>query len=216
MPLTQRMLLRPPLRTNARVVWEASQELPDHARWHQDGVLDPTKLLNPIDDFDRLKTYEGLFKCQVLGFEMLLRSGFRVRMHRYVKDGQVHLYYYRVNRLAREARDVKGMTSQKPGVLGYQGEASWGRRWDLKLMALPAAQQPVEINRMIDEEGRAFYLVREFEGKPGHRTPATCCSSSACTRRCPRTGIRGSLRSPWSGRRWARRRELEARRSGFS
>jgi len=61
------------------------------------------------------------------------------------------------------------MTSQKPGVLGYQGETSWGRRWDLKLMALPAAQQPVEINRMIDEEGRAFYLVREFEGKPGHR-----------------------------------------------
>jgi hypothetical protein len=169
LPVTRRMLLRPPLRTNARVVWEGVQELPDHSRWSEGGVLDTTKLLNTLDEFDRLKTYEGLFKCQVFAFEILLRSGFHVRMHRYVENGVVYLYYYRVNRLAREARDVKGMTSEKPGVLGYEGEEPWGRRWDRKLTALPAEQQPVEINRMIDEEGRAFYLLREFEGKPGHR-----------------------------------------------
>jgi hypothetical protein len=168
-PVTHRMLLRPPLRTNARVVWEGTQELPDTARWSEGGALDSTKLLNTVDDFNRNKTYGGFFKCQVFGFEILLRSGFRVRMHRYEKNGQVHLYYYRVNRLAREARDVKGMTETKPGVVGYANELPWGRRWDIKLQTLPLDQQPAEINRMIDVEGRAFYLVREFEGKPGRR-----------------------------------------------
>jgi hypothetical protein len=174
-PLTQRMLLRPPLRTNARVVWEATQELPDHARWSRGGSLDSTKLLNTIDDFDRTKDYgpmpgfpAGLFKCQVFGFEMLFRSGFRVRMFRGGTDGQPVVFYYLANWLAREARDVRKMTGTRPGILGYAGEIPWGRRWDFKLSDMPPDQRAPEINRMIDEEGRAFYLVREFEGTTAH------------------------------------------------
>ena len=175
-PLTQRMLLRPPLRTTARVAWEASQELPDHARWRQGGSLDSTKLCNTIDDFDRSKTYGptpgfpgGLFKCQVFGFEMLFRSGFRVRMHRGPQDGQTVVFYYLANWLAREARDVRKMTGTRPGILGYDGELPWGRRWDFKLYDMQEAARAAEINRMIDEEGRAFYLVREFEGTDEHK-----------------------------------------------
>jgi len=170
-PVTRRMLLRPPLRTHARVMWEAAQELPDTARWSLTGRLDSTKLLNTVDEFNRLKHYgispaapEGVYKCQVFGFEMLLRSGFRVRMHRTPEAGGWRVYYYIVNRIVREARETRDMNASQPAVIGTAGEIPWGRRWDRVLRLLPDGQQAAEINRMIDEEGRAFYLAMEFQG----------------------------------------------------
>ena len=169
-PVTRRMLLRPPLRTHARVMWEANKELPDTARWSLTGRLDSTKLLNTVDGFDRSKHYgispaapKGVFKCQVFGFEMLLRSGFRVRMHRTPEAGGWRVYYYIANRIVREARDAD-LSGSGPVVIGTEGETPWGRRWDLVLRSLPDDLQAAEINRLIDEEGRAFYIAMEFQG----------------------------------------------------
>jgi hypothetical protein len=178
-PVSRRLLLRPPLRTHARVLWEAVRELPDASVWSQAGSLDDTKLLNSLEEFDRTKHYGlgtpgaagGVYKCNLLGFEMLLRSGFRVRMVRYRHAGQIYLYYRRVNPLVEEARKTQ-MTRTEPGYLAREGEAIWGRRWDGVLISQPEGQHAQAINRMMEEEGRAFYLVREFaapaDDRAGH------------------------------------------------
>lgn len=165
-PKTKRMLLRPPLRTHARVVWEADlelQEAPDDAHWSLVASLEENSFLNSVQDFDRSKTYKDVYKCTLFGFEVLLRSGFRVRMVRWSDALGVYVYYYRVNRLVREARDVQ-LSADKPGLLAYSGEAVWGRRWDAILNAKPVAEHAAEINRMMEEEGRCFYLIQEFDG----------------------------------------------------
>ena len=169
LPRTKRMLLRPPLRTYFRVVWEAEQEFsaaagPDghEARWAASGALGGDLLTNTIPGFDRTNTYQGLFKCNVFASEMLLRSGFRVRMRKNpaTAAGPETIYYYLANRIVGEARDTH-MTLEAPGILATDGELPWGRRWDGVLHSTADADRAAVINRMMEEEGRAFYLVQE-------------------------------------------------------
>ncbi|HUG37685.1 MAG TPA: hypothetical protein VML54_12080, partial [Candidatus Limnocylindrales bacterium] len=129
-----------------------------------------------VDGFNRDKEYgpddapSGIYKCQVFGYEILLRSGFRVRMISWREGDQTITLYYRVNRVVADARKLTGVTIYQPGVIGYSGENLWGRRWDLVLRSLPDHMQAAEINRLIEEEGRAFYLVNEFPGPDKKRS----------------------------------------------
>jgi hypothetical protein len=161
-PRSLRMLLRPPLRTHARVIWEAEQELAaealsDTKRWRKSGSLGRTKLLNAVDGFNRDGTYKDKNKCNVFVGEMLVRSGFRARMHPF----QGNLVYSVVNWVAEDARHT-AMTVTEPGLLGFAGQIPWGRRWDGVFATKPFDQMAPLINHMIREEGRTFYLVQEF------------------------------------------------------
>ena len=169
LPRSRRMLLRPPLRTHFRVIWEARQELTEtsaadghEARWAANGLLGQDLLTNTVPSFDRTNTYEGLYKCNLFVGEMLLRSGFRVRMRRNpATSGQPEtVYYYLSNRVVGEARDVS-LPLGGVGVLATEGELAWGRRWDGRLVQLAGLELVAEINRLMEEEGRAFYLVQE-------------------------------------------------------
>jgi hypothetical protein len=103
-----------------------------------------------------------LYKCNVFASEMLLRSGYRVRMRKNpaTPSSPEYVVYYLANRIVGEARDAT-MTLESPGIVATDGEPPWGRRWDGVLSQIPDSDRAATINRMMEEEGRAFYLVQE-------------------------------------------------------
>jgi hypothetical protein len=74
--------------------------------------------------------------------------------------GPETVFYYLANRIVGEARDTQ-MTLETPGILATEGELPWGRRWDGILHSTADADRAGVINRMMEEEGRAFSLAQE-------------------------------------------------------
>src|SRR5262249_21978308 len=81
-PESRRMLLRPPLRTWKRLLWEAKLEHDLHQNdWRPDGELGVKRLFNRYDDGTRhynRSSYKTFHKCNLFVSDIALRSGFRV------------------------------------------------------------------------------------------------------------------------------------------
>lgn len=156
------MVLRPPLRTYARVVWEAEQERIDHAQdWAaRHGTEEPYEyvrigperfigtrppfMTGPYPDSDQTPNEHNTWKCNLFVGEICVRSGYRYRVWRDTASG---LLYYKAPDPSFKV-DLPGMslpsdirsnnTYSSGGYVELRNSAGvrWGRRWDLKFLEM--------------------------------------------------------------------------------
>ncbi|MHA1374162.1 MAG: hypothetical protein ACTSR7_07690 [Promethearchaeota archaeon] len=103
----KRMKLRPPLRTNARIKWEANQEISYHKQsWGKQKssgeyiTIGPERFYNTQPPFykerypppEQEPKRENSNKCNLFVFEICLRSGYRVRVW---LDSEIDLFFYK-------------------------------------------------------------------------------------------------------------------------
>lgn len=189
----KRMYLRPPLRTHARVKWEARKEIDNHAEsW---GVINssgeyitigPERFYNTQPPFfkDRYPPPEkepntkNTNKCNLFVFEICLRSGFKVRVW---LDSSINLLFYKAPdprykdkvpdmSLARDIRTNNTYKTKGFAPLTNSEGIIWGRRWTKRLIEIVTPDERCdELNKMMEEEGRCFILVKAISGeRSGH------------------------------------------------
>ncbi len=164
-PISKRMLLRPPLRTHARVIWEAEREIDPAStktNWGTSHKLDEDDLCNEDSNFRR-EGYKDAHKCNMFVEDICIRSGFRVP----VWDVNGNNQYVNATYLAQ--RGLKVGTPKNPFTL-KTGQKPWGRKWDLNIISANATfKECVDfINKMMDAEGRCFILAKQRNGRlPG-------------------------------------------------
>ena len=105
---TRTMVLRPPLRTYARIVWEAEQECTDHAQAWAALIKNPEQYLRitadrfigtnppfmtgPYPDTNVVPARGNTWKCNLFVGEICVRSGYRYRVYRDTASG---LFFYK-------------------------------------------------------------------------------------------------------------------------
>ena len=169
-PETRRMLLRPPLRTWKRVVWEAHQEIDNHAaNWGWGGSLGPNRLHNEHTrlnlSFQRGQYYQN-YKCNVFVSDICLRSGFKVCV--WGPYNNLFLKYINPNPYANQVHRSNG-ADERLSLMG-RGEDNqqyWGWKIENWLRAQPENERQQRLNEAMNQEGRCFILVgargRRFE-----------------------------------------------------
>jgi hypothetical protein len=162
LPISKRMSLRPPLRTHARVMWEAQTEVDGApATWAQTKELGADDFCNEDSDF-RAEGYKDDYKCNLFVEDICIRAGFRVPV--WTVNGKNQ--YVGATYLAQLGYKVGSRSS--PALL-VAGSKVWGRKWDGKINAVSTYKARVDfINKMMDEEGRCFILAKQRNGRlPG-------------------------------------------------
>jgi hypothetical protein len=165
-PESRRMLLRPPLRTWRRVIWEA--ELEDRIdtatpkAWQPKGQLGTDRFYNNYDDgtrhFNRA-LYKGLDKCNLFVSDIALRAGFRVPVHPVDAD---KWHYIDANSCANASQEATG-TDERVPLRGRGSDANtpWG--WKLENLLHTDIPQPATLRSMLNDslqkEGRCFILA---------------------------------------------------------
>jgi hypothetical protein len=187
---TRTMRLRPPLRTYARVIWEADMERLHHSgdwakasnvsarfynshqregrRFNSGGYDQATCPPQPPGD-----PVGGCWKCNLFVFDVVLRAGFRVGVHpvgpnrwHYVSAGQAT---GRVDRAAtaHDREPVQGQISAgaaNPRVWAWKIE-----RWLRTIAGATPTQLAPNLNRALNEEGRCLILSgSRAGGRAGH------------------------------------------------
>jgi len=164
------MRLRPPLRTSARVIWEADLEIQNHAsNW---GILGncATRFYNDHDrqghhfnraGFNTCKnkagTVVGCWKCNLFVSEIALRAGFRIRIH---EVGTNLWHYSDANSYANRIHNATGTTDR----IALEGKIendtlTWGWKIEAWLRSLDPADLMQAINNALEEEGRCLVLA---------------------------------------------------------
>ncbi len=184
---SKRMLLRPPLRTWARLRWEADQEVTveeyrkqwgryiDGDELQGDQVIGSDRFYLSREHTIGVLSGRGFFdgpynenKCNLFVSDICLRAGYRVRA---LIDDNDYVAYYRVGDYANNAikfvdyRDKEGYAE----IRNSNGKL-WGRKWALKFVRIDlGSDRTEELNRMMKEEGRCFILLlHRLDGTSGH------------------------------------------------
>lgn len=171
-PESRRMLLRPPLRTSARVRWEARQEIDHHQRrWRPsgpnqtDGRLGPERFYNRHERQGRrfnAGEYHPFNKCNLFVSDICLRAGFRVGVH---PVGTQRWHYVDANSYTNlaHAPGVSAETAKQPRVpltgAGPVGRAVWGWQVENWLADAPPETRMRRIDDAITGEGRCLILA---------------------------------------------------------
>lgn len=180
-PESCRMWLRPPLRTSARVDWEAKLEIDRHGQaWGkrteagQGIALLPERLYNRLPQFFRGpygSVNEPSWKCNVFTLDVCVRSGFRVRVFRQAPPPLV--YYCRPT--DGIGPRIRGFETYGTGQFalfeaGAPGSTrAWARMWTQRFLSLgTSAERVAALNEMISREGRTFILNLSRGTNPGH------------------------------------------------
>jgi len=185
-PESKRMLLRPPLRTWKRVVWEADQEIMHHQpNWAPAGALGQDRLYNTHRRENRQFSrgpygprppdVRELNKCNVFVSDICLRAGFCVCIH--PLDDHPVWHYIDANSYANNARAGGVMNDREP-LMGFRrpernrfnanqpfeddSHHQWG--WKLEgLLRNQAARDETQLqqilNNLMQEEGRCIILA---------------------------------------------------------
>lgn len=158
-PETKRMLLRPPLRTQGRIRWESNWEISHHKlNWSWAGSITKDRYFNSFPNFNSDYNVEDNWKCNIFVSEICLRAGFRIRIFNF--RGKYHYFLAEMYGAAVERGSAYG-TKSKPALFAKNNKA-WARRWDRKICGIrPKSERVIEINMMLNEEGRCFILVQE-------------------------------------------------------
>lgn len=165
-PASRRMFLRPPLRTHARVMWEAAKATEtdaDKNAWASTEDLDMSVLVNDADDFNQ-DGYAGDAKCNLFGLDVCLRAGFRVPVWSVVTANFTGYQYVGATFLA-QLGDRVGQAG-KPAPIKANGKL-WGRKWDAKINTVSSdyGQRAAFLNRMMHEQGRCFIIAKQRNGE---------------------------------------------------
>ena len=168
---TESMRLRPPLRTHARVMWEAAIEQSSHAAdWALPGDCHARVFNRHSREgyvFSPASTYQTYPKCNVFISDMAVRSGFRAIIlpasnkiwHYHDVNGYVHQVDAAPN--INDRQPLRGTIDKIPFIWGWKIE-----RW---LRSLPDTERMPKLNEAIQEEGRCFILAgSRAAGHSGH------------------------------------------------
>jgi hypothetical protein len=197
-PETLRMLLRPPLRTSFRVVWEADQERDNHsANWRPAGSLGTNRFFNNHQragrtfndgDYGPPPAILRVNKCNLFISDICLRAGFRVCMH---PVGANRWHYLDANSYTNLVHRGAGPEER----VALQGRAedrlrTWGLKFENWLRAQPANDRQRLLNEAITDEGRCFILAgaRARRFRP-HALPGGVQGIADCGTALRRDGI---------------------------
>jgi hypothetical protein len=160
------MLIRPPLRTYARVVWEADQEIKRHAKRWAAAEKVSSRFYNRYSykgmSFSR-GDYEGAFKCNLFVSDICLRSGFRINIHPLIPENRWH--YIDANSYCNRVHSPDpAPANPKNNRIILQGKNDEGKDvpWGWKIenwLRTPGADMQRMINEAMMEEGRCFILA---------------------------------------------------------
>jgi hypothetical protein len=193
---TKQMILRPPLRTWRRLMWEAELEETHRAvRWADASGLPAGTVFNPLR---REKTAgEGFVgigyaeastvdknKCNILTPDLAVRAGFMVAVQPIQEPAWHYVDAGSYANLARNAQIGAGR-AVTPAPVPIKGGGSnrddkdvvWGMTYGQKISAGMTA---AEINALIHDEGRCLVVAMmrpsrfEISGNPGYVTKASC------------------------------------------
>lgn len=180
-PETKRMLLRPPLRTHARVIWEADQEIANHPdAWASDKSI-TNKGLGPDRFFasgpDAI-TFRGRqftlaqftkdYKCNLFVCEIALRAGFHVPVGETGTNGYHYLDANSISNLAHALQSDADTTERQKIVtsINEQDIGATGnkrRTWGYRLVNLIRAQADADrqkfLNDLMNVEGRCIIFA---------------------------------------------------------
>ncbi|UCE07930.1 MAG: hypothetical protein JSW07_07835 [bacterium] len=171
---TRSMRLRPPLRTQARVIWEADLEVDSAAaQWAVGGAVGPDRFFNDHSRegrqfnngaYDQC-TAQGCYKCNLFVCDVALRAGFRVNIHPVRSD---RWHYISANRYARLVHDA-GIDTDRVALQGsIEGNnVPWGWKIESWLRSIPVADRQERLNDAMNSEGRCFILAG---GRAGNRS----------------------------------------------
>ena len=163
-PESKRMWLRPPLRTWARVGWEASQEIGAHqADWEPAGNLGTNRFYNDhsrqVGGVNRSfndGNYNGANKCNLFVSDICLRAGFRVSIH---PVGGNRWHYMDANSYTNNIHPVGG-ADDRTAVMGANDDVGTHSAWKIEngLRAQAAADRQQYLNNLMQVEGRCLIL----------------------------------------------------------
>jgi hypothetical protein len=167
-PESRRMILRPPLRTWKRVVWEAEQELDNHAiNWAPNGSLGQDRLFNNHQRNQRRFNqgqYQGSYKCNLFVSDICLRAGFRINIHP-VDEAASHYvawHYLDANsytNLAHQGTDTKERVPLMGISRGKDARVIWGWKTENELRAQTPENRKDWVNQAMTREGRCLILA---------------------------------------------------------
>lgn len=175
-PDTKRMLLRPPLRTWQRVIWEAELEKTHKDNWTPSGSVGNNRFYNShirdgvkfqgniYDDvtFNR-GTYEDDNKCNLFVSDICLRAGFRVGVH-LVGDNADRWHFIDANSYTNLAHRINARTN----IIGVAEDKKQilGKKFEHRIRALEKKQRLADFRQAMQVEGRCLVLAgarrREF------------------------------------------------------
>lgn len=161
-PESKRMILRPPLRTWKRVVWEAEQEIDKHAHnWAQGtGVLGSTRLFNSHRRGQRTYNrgdYQSSYKCNLFVSDICLRAGFRINVH---PVDITAWHYLDANSYSNLAYQEKGTKDRIPLMgRGQDSGVIWGWNIENWLRSQTPDDRQHWLNQAMTREGRCFILA---------------------------------------------------------
>ncbi len=170
LPATKRMLLRPPLRTSARVMWEAEKEIDiSENNWSMNGNCSNLIYNSYIEKSPpRSPNYVGEYKCNVFGYEITTRSGFKAPV---LSVRIPNNYHYLNPLLTNKAALRNNNAGSENNYARYYNKkfVDWGRGWDRILANIIPSSNRIEfLNNLINNEGRCFILNRWHDGGMRH------------------------------------------------
>jgi hypothetical protein len=159
------MLLRPPLRTHKRILWEAElEQIYNKDNWKPSGSLGPNIIFNNHSrniggnniSFNQ-HTYRHFNKCNIFVSEISLRSGFKIVVHR---TNANRFHYLDANSYANQSQRSQGINQYIDLVgRGEDRRSIWGRNLDNWLRSIPTIQLQTVLNNAMNNEGRCFILA---------------------------------------------------------
>jgi hypothetical protein len=178
------MRLRPPLRTHARLMWEADIEISNSNAHHWAYTLqthpnpDPpgtancssrfyNRLRRNNKNFDYMYSYVGSFKCNLFISDVALRSGFRCLIH----DVGSTFHYCSAGEYTNRVHQTRFAHDREPliGRIPSNGRHKWGLKIERWIRSVPEANRQNLLNRAMHEEGRCFILGGYRDPNPAPR-----------------------------------------------
>ncbi len=170
-PGTRRMLLRPPLRTWQRVVWEAELEEAEHpSKWKPSQSLGTDRFFNDHARETRSfndGNYTGSFKCNLFVCDVCLRAGFRAVIHPVLAN---RWHYASAGQYANKVHNLTQQNDRDALRGTIAGTATpWGWKIEAWVRAIAPEQRQASLNRAMWEEGRCLILAGgRAAGHSGH------------------------------------------------
>lgn len=166
---TKTIRLRPPLRTHARVIWEADVELNNHAGdWARNAAVGPARLYNTHNRenrrfnrgaYDNTTCNNGCFKCNIFISDIPLRAGFRVCINRV---GANLWHYINANTYTGRVHNAMGVNANQDYVpvrgMVERTPTTWGWKNEQWLRSIDPNRRQQALNTAMNEEGRCFIL----------------------------------------------------------
>jgi len=192
---TKQMILRPPLRTWARAMWEAGlEETFRSGSWAEATSMPAGTVINSVrrerpgdpghhTDPIGYGATANVNKCNIFVSEIAVRSGFKACIHHIVEPVWHYVDASSYANLARTAQVRAGQPANpapipiKGGAAGDDTDKPWGMTYGQKIAA---GMTLADLNALVKVDGRCMVVAmmrpRRFEvgGSPPYVTEATC------------------------------------------